>query len=168
MHGWKWIFFLSAFGLMLSACQFGAQDKDLHTYVQNTLARKGASLEKLVFPQTIPPFVYQKQGLRDPFKPFFAVHGQGPDTKRPKEELELFALDSLKMVGELSRNRKDWAMIRTPDDIVHFITIGNHLGQNFGKVVSIHAEGIELIEFMPTSEGGWEERRTTMDMIQET
>lgn len=163
---WKSLILLSL--MVLSACQIGSQDNELHGYVQSVLARKGVPLEKLTFPQMLSQFIYSKQNSRDPFRPFFVLRGEGPDVKRPKEALEFFALDSLKVVGTLSRNHKDWAIVHSPNDMVYLIGVGDHLGQNFGKVMAIHPEGIELTEFLPTSEGSWEERQTTMDITQET
>ena len=151
----------------LSGCESGgSQDKDLKEYVANVLARPSQPIPNIVPLTPQPGFTYNRQNVRSPFKPYSANLKDLPDLKRTKEELEFFPMDGLKMVGKLSKNNMDWAIIRAPDETIHFISVGGHLGENFGKVVAIRPEGIDILEYVPTSEGIWEEHKTTMDMDQ--
>ena len=56
---------------------------------------------------------YQAHNLRSPFdksKPKALT--DAPDKDRPKEPLESFPLDGLKMVGTLNRDNKIWALVK--------------------------------------------------------
>ena len=88
-------------------------------------------------------------------------NGLRPDLDRPTEELEKYALGSLKMVGTYRDfNTSDlWALVKAPDGIVHRVREGNHMGQNFGEVFSITEQRIDLQEIVPdVKSGGWKER----------
>jgi len=51
-----------------------------------------------------------------------------PDMDRPKEALEEYPLDSLKMVGYLYRNKVGYAVIRATDGKLHRVKAGNYIG----------------------------------------
>src|SRR5680860_290446 len=63
--------------------------------------------------------------------------GLQPDLERRREALENFALESLKMVGSLHQNEKVFALINSPDGILHRVSIGNYLGKDFGQIAGI-------------------------------
>jgi type IV pilus assembly protein PilP len=48
--------------------------------------------------------------------------------------------------------------VQTADGLVHRITVGNHLGQNYGRVVSITDSEIRLVEIISDGLGGYLER----------
>ncbi|HEX5353819.1 MAG TPA: pilus assembly protein PilP, partial [Rhodanobacteraceae bacterium] len=88
--------------LGLAAC---SGQGDLHTWVAQVKARKGAPLPALPVVKTFETYIYQDQDKRDPFEPAPPqagsqdLAGPHPDQNRPREPLEAFPLDSLKMVG---------------------------------------------------------------------
>ena len=63
--------------------------------------------------------------------------GLRPDSKRNREFLEQFSLDTLKMVGtlKLSGRTMAWCRPRTASCIA--CCAGNYLGQNDGKITDI-------------------------------
>jgi len=117
------------------------------------------------------PFQYAAISLTDPFapgnlRPLSAAAGSNgprPDMNRRKEALEDYPLDALKMVGTLAhkKNRR-WAVVQAPDGSVHRAQVGNFLGQNFGKVVKITDEKIDLVELISGSSGEWIEREASL------
>ena len=46
-----------------------------------------------------------------------------------------------------------------PDKVTHRVRPGAYMGQSDGRVVSVSATGIELIELVPDGAGGWLERQ---------
>ncbi len=110
--------------------------------------------------------IQHAQNLHSPFKPLPANFNSGfhLDFNRPKEALEAYSLDSLRLVGKLIGNKTVWSIVQAPDGSVHYVTNGDHLGEHYGKVTKIDAERIEIKEFIRNDEGGWEEHPTVMFM----
>jgi type IV pilus assembly protein PilP len=81
---------------------------------------------------------------------------------RRKEPLEDFPLDALKMVGTLSRGQQTWAVVQAPDGSVHRIQTGSYVGQNFGKVLRVTQEKVEVLELIQGALGDWIEREASL------
>jgi type IV pilus assembly protein PilP len=77
----------------------------------------------------------------------------------PREYLEEFPLDSLRMVGTINMNNAMYGLISTTDGAVHRVRIGEYLGQNHGRITAISETRIDLTEIIPDGTGGWTERR---------
>lgn len=105
-------------------------------------------------------FIYNDTTQQSPFELPKVVSQTSlqPDTNRPKEELESFALDSLRMVGIIIKGDKSWALVAAPNGTIYRVTVGNYMGQNFGKVTKIDKDKIELEETVPDGMGGWKKR----------
>jgi len=161
----------------LTACS-NSPDSDVVEFVDRT-KRKESKLQELPeFKKPVPHF-YEGSSKRDPFFAKNSVKsrasvfkndvkanytGPSPDFKRKKEVLEEYALDELSMVGVISKNGKYWALIKDNAGIVHRIGLGNYLGQNYGKVVSINEMQLSVDELVPDGEGGWVERKGFIKM----
>ena len=81
-----------------------------------------------------------------------------PDSKRNREFLEQFSLDTLKMVGTLRLGGEMYGLVQTKDGLVHRVTAGEHMGQAEGKITEITPSKISLIEIVPDGLGGYMER----------
>lgn len=148
--------------LGLAACS--GQD-DLHRWVAEQKAQKGAPLAPLPVIKTFETFAYQDQDRRDPFSPgptevASSLDGPGPhpDQDRVREPLESFPLDSLKMVGTIGDKGGVEALIKDPQGVIHPVHVGNYLGQNYGHITSITEDHVSLAELVPNGSGGWMER----------
>lgn len=157
---------LAAMLLGLAACS--GQD-DLHEWVAQEKAKKGAPLPPLPVVKTFETFVYQDQDKRDPFSPgptevASSMNGPGPhpDENRTREPLEAFPLDSLKMVGTIGKAGSTEALIKDPQSVIHPVRRGNYLGQNYGHVTDIAEDHIDLVELVPNGTGGWMEHDATI------
>ncbi len=158
-------------GLLLNAC---GSDKmtDLHTFVAQEKVRQKGAIEPLPAIKPYETFAYDANGLRDPFEPMdfgqsmLAASGSGgglaPDLNRPKEELEGYPLDSLRMVGTLQRGGVMEALVKTQDGTVHRVKTGNYLGQNNGKITLVTEDKVELTEIVSDGAGGWLERQAAV------
>ena len=156
---------LAVAGLSLVAgCTRG--DADLKEWVAQEKAQKGAPIPPLPVLKTFETFEYSDQTMRDPFSPSLdelpnAASGPQPD-KHPKEPLEAYALDSLRMVGSIGAGASIEALIKDTEGTVHRVHRGNYLGQNNGKVTNITEAQIDLVELIPNGTGGWMERHATI------
>ncbi|HEX7043228.1 MAG TPA: pilus assembly protein PilP [Burkholderiales bacterium] len=153
----------------LAGCSDDGMD-DLREFVATAHAGRTPKVEPLPEIKTQEPFQYAAANLPDPFgtgnlaAPAGSGAGSGPrpDLNRRKEPLEEYPLDALKMVGTLSRGRQTWAVLEAPDGTVHRATVGNYLGQNFGKIVRISEDKIDLVELVQGTQGGWVEREASV------
>lgn len=141
---------------------------DLRQWVAQEKAKKGAPLQPLPVIKTFETFTYDSQDRRNPFdlsaeeQEQSAASGPQPDQNRTREPLEAFPLDSLKMSGTLGLAKSMEGLVRDPDGVVHRVRVGNYLGQNYGRIIAIGEEKIDLVELIPNGSGGWMERAATM------
>ncbi|MFO8046328.1 MAG: pilus assembly protein PilP, partial [Halomonas sp.] len=87
-----------------------------------------------------------------------------PDLTRPREPLEAFNLGQLDLVGTLTSGGQPSALVRSPSGTVHRLRVGNHMGSDFGRIISITSSSVQLIEVVPTGRGGWIERTTQLTL----
>src|SRR5689334_11422317 len=124
--------------ILLVGCGSGEGD-DLDKFMAEAGKDMRVKIDPLPEVKPYVPFQYNADNtLNDPFKPRKAEanksNGIHPNFDRPKEPLEAFPLESLKFVGVLSKNKLNFALIKTPDNTIQQVRIGNYLGQNFGIV----------------------------------
>jgi type IV pilus assembly protein PilP len=156
---------------------------DLERYVAEVLARPGGQIEPLppIKPYERYLYVSAEASARDPFASFRAEKDtqrvavapeQDPRQKaytdeilaHNREELENFELDGLRMVGTLKDDAALWAIILDTTGTVHRVQVGNYLGQNYGKIIEILDDHLELREVVKDSSGLWEERRAKLTL----
>lgn len=167
---------LAAAALLLSAC--GQDMSDLERYAMEVKSRTSRNIEPIPQPKPYEPFVYEPRDRRDPFLPLLqsrdealvaagaAGGGLKPDLNRPKEPLEEFPLDALRMVGTITMQKRAFALIKAPDSVVHRVSVGDHLGQNYGKITGISETEVVLMEVIPDGFGGWMQRPATVALVQ--
>ena len=145
---------------LLSACGDGRGD--LEKWVAEVKAKPAPPLEPLPVMQQFETFEYTAQNMRDPFDQAFSGEGAGsgprPDPGRRKQTLEMFALDSLKMVGTLGSGKNLVALVMAPDKVTYRVQPGVYMGQSDGRVTAVYEDRIELVELVPDGAGGWLER----------
>ncbi len=169
--------------LVLSGC-VSSDMSDLEVYKDEVLARKSGRIEPLPEIKPYERYLYQSadNNLRDPFEPFYEEKREEVKEKpvdpmqqkyiaeiknRNREELEQFALDSLRMVGTLEDTDELWGIVKDNNGVIHRVKTGNYLGLNYGKIIHIAEEGIELREIVRDSQGNYEERQASLALAEE-
>jgi len=170
--------------LVLNACMFillsgcGYDDfSDLEAFIASEKAKPRIPIEPVPEVKVVEPFIFKPEGLRDPFVPKEHtelidneenVKGNGikPDLNRPKEELEAFALDSLRMVGTVNTKADLWGLIKASDGTVYRVRKGNYIGKNFGKIVRITGDKIEIMELISDKPGKWHEEQQSLALTE--
>lgn len=148
--------------LIVSGCTRGTSD--LRDWIAQEKAKKGAPITPLPVIKTFETFKYNDQDKRDPFSPspteLEPAGGSGPrpDANRSREPLETFSLDSLKMVGTVGVGTAIEVLIKDPGGVIHRIHRGEYMGQNYGHVIAISDDHIDLVELVSNGNGGWMER----------
>jgi type IV pilus assembly protein PilP len=166
---------LLLFGYALLAGCAERDFSDLEAYVAEVKARPKGAIEPMPELKTVETFVFDPEGLRDPFvpekptpPPQAAVTGNGvrPDPNRPREALEAYALDSLRMMGTIEKDGVLWGLVQTSEGTIYRVKPGNYLGQNHGRIARITEDRIELIEIVPDAPGTWRERQASLALAQ--
>jgi type IV pilus assembly protein PilP len=152
-------------GLGLAGCS-GAQS-DLQKWIADTKKKPGGRIQPLPEVKPYETFVYSAAKLRSPFQPQGPGAGNGqaslrPSTRRNREFLEGFSLDTLRMVGTFKVGSNFYGLVQSKDGLVHKIQPGNYLGQNDGKVTEITGGKISLVEIIPDGLGGYIERPASL------
>ena len=86
-----------------------------------------------------------------------------PELNRRKEPLEAFPLDAMTMVGSLDRGGKRVALLRV-DKLLYQVRVGEHLGQNYGRVTKITEGDVVLREIVQDAAGEWIERNSELQL----
>jgi type IV pilus assembly protein PilP len=159
--------------IVAAGCQ-QKEKEDLSEFVAQTSRMKAKEIEPLPNIKPVEPFAYNAQEFAEPFnkenlKPRQVVSarsGTGPDTNRRREPLENYPLDSLLMVGTLFREDEQRVIIKTPEGAVQTAVVGNYLGQNYGKIISIEENEIVVNEQVLNSAGTWVGRDASIKVDQ--
>lgn len=153
----------------LVACS--GDNQDLKSWMADQGKNVRGRLDPLPQLKPYEPFVYNAFDLQDPFKPRKIQPGKGdnklaPDANRAREPLESYPLESLAMVGTLSRQKQMFALVRTPEKDIYQVKAGNYLGQNYGVVTEISDSGVKLKELVQDGGGDWTERTSELQLQQ--
>ena len=159
---------------VLAACG-GDEHQDLKEELKNMTKDLRGNIPPLPVVKPYEPVPYTAFDLPDPFGPAKielatgAAKSKGganaPNTSRPKEALEAYPLESLRMVGTLSQKGVNYALVRA-DSSVYRVKVGNYLGQNFGIITEITDNQINLKELVQDASGDWTERKVALQLTE--
>ena len=163
--------------VLLISCNKEIADLDLYfSQAKNIPARPIDPLPEINTPEI---FIYNAIELRDPFSNDLqmsdepnsdgteVVDGPGPDLSRRKEILENFPLDALYMVGTYMQGEDYWGLIEDPEGGIYRVSLTQHMGQNYGEIVMINEDQIEVSEWVSDGLGGWMKREASIALREE-
>src|SRR3981081_2581515 len=158
---------LASLPLGLTACS--SADDELGRFIEDTRKAPGGRVEPLPEVKPYETYVYAASDKRSPFLPGGSGGNSGmgglrPDSKRNREFLEQFSLDTLKMVGTLKLGGHMYGLVQTKDGLVHRVSGGNYMGQADGKITDITPAKITLTEIVPDGLGGYMERPAALGL----
>jgi len=169
--------FLLAMGIAagcLSGCgDTGDQELQQWLKTERAAPRPPAKPLQAAFPFT--PLVYEATEQQDPFgKPAFDRYLTtnvpsanptlvAPELARRRQALEAFALESIALVGTLSKEGKRVVLVRA-EGVLYQVTVGNYMGKNFGKITKVSDSGLVLREIAQDATGEWVLRITSLKM----
>jgi type IV pilus assembly protein PilP len=162
--------------VLLSGCA-NEDLSDLKAFIAAEKAKPKGRIDPLPEIKVVEPFIFNPEGLRDPFAPLeqtneslgvAAEAGSGikPDVTRPKEELEAFSLDSLRMVGTVNTKAGLWGLIKANDSTVYRVQVGNYMGKNYGKIIRIVSDKVEVMELISDKPGIWREQQASLALAE--
>lgn len=158
--------------LSLTAC--GGQHDELQAWMDQQRQEVKPNVQPLTEPRKFHPQAYAGMESEEPFsqnkltgalkneatQPNSAVSAE---LNRRKEPLEAFPLDAMTMVGSLDRGGKRVALLRV-DKLLYQVRVGEHLGQNYGRVTKITEGDVVLREIVQDAAGEWIERNSELQL----
>ncbi len=162
--------------LLLLGLQACSSDMDeIQRYANEVKRRPADPIDPIPPIATYTPVSYLGEGSRNPFSEMMmapvemvagpvGTEGPQPDLDRPREFLEQFSLDTLKMVGTFAKDNEQWALVQDPDLVIHRVSVNGYLGQNRGKIVTIFQDRIALSELIPNGTQGWLVREASIKL----
>ncbi len=88
-----------------------------------------------------------------------------PNLRRERGELESVALDQLSLTGTLRKGDDGFtALVISNQGRLYRVEQGDYIGLNHGKVVAVTSQHIAIREWLPTGEGCWQQRDTTLTL----
>jgi len=160
--------------LSLTACG-DAEETELKAWMEAEKQQTKAVIPKINPPKVYTPFSYAGKGDIEPFDPAKLLvvlarlkaassNGiQAPNLDRPREALEGFPLDTLKMVGTIEKNKMIYGLVQV-DKTVYQVKLGAYMGQNLGLITKIVEGEIELKETVQDAAGDWTERQAKLEL----
>jgi type IV pilus assembly protein PilP len=156
----------------LSGC--GGDMDELRQWMEQQRKDAKPSVTPLLPPKKFLPQPYEAGAGVDPFstqKLSVAIKQEAAqpnslltaEVNRRKEPLEAYPLDSMGMVGSLTRDNRRYALLRV-DNLLYQVKAGDYLGQNFGRVTKISETEITLREVVQDAAGEWIERTSTLQL----
>lgn len=151
---------------IFTGCSQGVDD--VYTYIEQQKAAYVGSVQPIPQFKPYESFTYSAYDLRDPFEAAIDIEEEdkddqlNPDKSRPRQPLEAFPLDTLRMVGVLEQGQNLWGLIEDPKKVVHRVSLGNYMGQNEGAITDITEGEIILVEIIPDGVGGYIERNASI------
>lgn len=169
-----WVIACMAAGM--AACS-SEPDGDLQEWVYAQRMAAKPHIVALTEPKQFQPQDYNARQGVDPFSAVKltqvlrrdAVHGLAntslisPEQNRRKEDLEAFPLDTMTMVGSLDKQGQKTALLRV-DKLLYSVRPGQYLGQNYGRIVRVTENSIQLRELIQDASGDWVEKMTNLDL----
>lgn len=162
--------------LVLTACG-GSEHQDLKQWMTESSKNMRGRVQPIPEIKAFPIVSYDAGDLMDPFNPAKIIPerragagGLQPDFDRPREPLEAYPLETLKMVGVVRDKGVPHALIQVAGK-VYQVKVGNHMGQDFGVVTAITDSEVKIKELVqdPTGQtADWVERVSTLQLQEGT
>lgn len=130
--------------LILSSCRDSNQFSDLSEYINQIKQGEANKADNSVLITPPIPHTYQADNLRAPFQ---SANQQIKSKGTIVAPLEVYPLSVLRFVGTVSQNHKiSFAYIVSPDNMTYQVKNGDIIGDRKGKIVSINADSINVME----------------------
>ena len=85
------------------------------------------------------------------------------ELNRRKQPLEAYPLDSMSMVGSVTKAGQPYALLRV-DRLLYQVKQGDYIGQNYGKITKISETDVALREIVQDAAGEWIERTSALQL----
>jgi type IV pilus assembly protein PilP len=158
--------------LMLAGC--GAEQEELVQWMDQQKREVKPNVTPLSPPKKFVPQGYLALNGVEPFSAQKLTVALKQEARQPnsllaaeinrrKEPLEAYPLDSMSMVGSVTKAGRPYALLRV-DNLLYQVKQGDYLGQNYGKITRISETDVGLREIVQDAAGEWIERNTSLQL----
>jgi type IV pilus assembly protein PilP len=151
----------------------GAQD-ELQQWIEQQRREAKPNVSPLSAPKKFNPQAYLASNAVEPFsnqKLTVAIKQEArqsnsllaAEINRRKEPLEAYPLDSMAMVGSVTKQGRPYALLKV-DNLLYQVKQGDYLGQNYGKITKISETDISFREIVQDAAGEWIERTSSLQL----
>ena len=165
---------LLAIAALLAGC--GADTDELQRWMEQQRREAKPNVTPLQAPKKFDPHPYTMNAGVEPFSTQKLTVALKQEARQPnsmlsaelnrrKEPLEAFPLDSMSMVGSVSKQGRPYALLKA-DNLLYQVKVGDYLGQNYGRIQRIGETDIALREIVQDAAGEWIERPATLQLVE--
>lgn len=158
--------------MVLVAC--GGEQEELTQWMDQQKREVKPSVTPLSPPTKFVPEPYTALGGVEPFSSQKLTVALKQEAKQPnsllsaeinrrKEPLEAYPLDSMSMVGSVTKSGRPYALLKV-DNLLYQVKSGDYLGQNYGKITKISETEVDLREIVQDAAGEWIERTSALQL----
>ena len=163
---------LALAAVLMAGCS--AEHEELQQWMEQQRREVKPNVTPLTPPKPFDPEPYAVAAAVEPFSTqkltvALKQEARGPNSllsaelNRRKEPLEAFPLDSMGMVGSVTRGGRPFALLRV-DNLLYQVKVGDYLGQNYGRVTRIAETEVTLREIVQDAAGEWIERSASLQL----
>ena len=163
---------LVACAAVLAAC--AADQDELQQWMEQQKREAKPNVEPLSAPKKFNPVPYAALGAVEPFSTQKLTVALKQEARQPnsllaaeinrrKEPLEAYPVDSMAMVGSVTRNGRPYALLKV-DKLLYQVKQGDYLGQNYGKILKISETDVAYREIVQDAAGEWIERNSALQL----
>lgn len=167
-----WLAALLSTLTLLSAC--GGDQEELQAWMDQQRREVRPSIAPLSPPKRFDPQPYEEARAVEPFSNQKLAVALKQEARQPnsllagemnrrKEPLEAYPLDSMAMVGSVSRQGRQFALLRV-DNLLYQVKVGDYVGQNYGKITKISETEVGVREVVQDAAGEWIERPSALQL----
>ncbi len=136
-------FLLISLLLIITGCSESQSAMELQKFFAEIKQSSSADIAPLPELRFIRQTSYQLNKFADPFQQKIKP---GATSDRPREPLEMFPLNALRVMGTIISEHKMWVLIAAPNGLLYKVTQGAYLGQNEGKISAITSRELQIEE----------------------
>ncbi len=154
-----------------------SRDEDIRQWMADERNQTRPRVDTIPAPKQFKPEAYTNAATTEPFSKEKLTQALkrdaaqavangalvAPELARRKEPLEAFPLDTMGLVGSLTKAGQPVALVQV-DKLLYQVKQGSYLGQNFGKVMKISETEVTLREIVQDAVGEWIERVATLQL----
>lgn len=167
-----WVIASCLVSLAMVGC--GGEQEELQQWMDQQRREVRPNVEPISAPKKFDPQPYLEANSVEPFSPQKLTVALKQEARQPnsllasemnrrKEPLEAYPLDSMTMVGSITRQGRPYALLRV-DNLLYQVKVGEYLGQNYGKIMKISETDISLREIVQDATGEWTDRSTSLQL----
>ena len=172
MNGHR-IVILAGLAVLLSGC--GDSDvREVRDWMEQVRRDTRPAVKPLPEPKDFIPYAYGAKDQVDPFSQNKLLaelaraaatsnNPNQPDLQRPRELLESYPLDTMRMVGMMQKGGVSYALLQI-DRAVYQVKAGQRIGQNFGLVTRVDEDAVSIREVVQDAAGDWVERMAKLEL----